>query len=107
MQTVVIPRRSSSAAIRPTVWLQIGQAGTRSATSTPSSTSNCAAAGAESRISRRGAVIKAHERAMALAYIADATVAHELMQAIDREGEVWIGLDATVVECLAAMRVDQ
>jgi hypothetical protein len=49
MTTVAIPRRSSSAATRLTVWLQIGQTGTSKAASTPSTSNNRAASGTTSR----------------------------------------------------------
>lgn len=56
-QTVVMPRRSSSAATRHTVWLHMGHTGTSSATSTWSATSASAMAGAVSFWNRPVAVI--------------------------------------------------
>ena len=52
-----MPCRSSSAATRPTVWLHIGQTGTKSATSTPSAARSRAASGAVCLTSLPGAVI--------------------------------------------------
>ena len=57
MTTVEIPRLSSSAATRPTVWLHTGQTGMRSATSTPSDTSLGTTKGMVFFIKRPGAVI--------------------------------------------------
>ena len=58
IETVGMPTRSISAAIKPTAWTQKGQTGARKTASTPSSLSKFAALGAVSLISLLGEIIE-------------------------------------------------